>query len=353
MFKSDIWLFFWIGLVALIAAASSYKIKKQETVLGQQTERYSLFFSAIVFLPIFLFVSIGEIRADIGAYLGIFDSINMSVSDVFREWWITDKGPGFILIEVLIKQVFGNNRVAFRIIVGLIQSIPLLLIYRKYSEDYIFSIFLFIATGCYNGWMMNGLRQFVAACLIFGALPFLLNKKYIPLILVVLAAVSIHQSAMLMVPVLIIVQFKPWSKLAVIAFVVFTIVLFFYIFHSDWVSEEYLQSAKGSNPLRIAISAIPVVIAFIGRKEIAKSNNLLINICVNMSIVTTLIYFVASFTSGIMTGRLPGYTGIYNFILIPYLSKKVFNETVSKNIKLFFVIFYTAYFIFGLITGAA
>ena len=91
---------------------------------------------------------------------------------------------------------------------------------------------------------------------------------------------------------------------------------------------EALQASRGSSPIRILINAIPVVIAFFGRKQIALANNRLINMCVNMSMVTVIVYIVASMTSGIMTGRLPGYTMLFNFLLYPYLLNKVFNETV-------------------------
>ena len=151
-----------------------------------------------------------------------------------------------------------------------------------------------------------------------------------------------------MIPGVFLVQFKPWSKLAVIMMIGFAIVLYIYVHRSDWISEETLQQATGSNPLRIVVSAIPAVIAFIGRKHIAAANNHVVNICVNMSIVTTVMYAVASLTSGIMAGRLPGYTLIYNFILFPYLLNKVFNETISKNLRLGITLFYVAYFILDL-----
>lgn len=77
----------------------------------------------------------------------------------------------------------------------------------------------------------------------------------------------------------------------------------------------------------------------------------MINICVNMSVFTMLIYFVATFTNGIGTGRLPIYTGVFNLILIPYLVTNVFDEKVSKNIKLFFILFYVSFFVFSLVTG--
>ena len=349
MFKSDIWLLLWIGLVAFIAYAA--KLKKTETVLGQQTERYNLFFAAVVFLPVFLFTSIGEIRGDIWAYIGSFESLDVSVSDVFKTWWQIDKGPGFLLIEALIKQLVGSDRTSFRIVFGLIQSIPLVLIYRKYSEDYIFSIFLFIASGCYSGWMMNGLRQFVASCIIFAALPLIVKRKLIPSIAIILVAMSVHKAALIMIPIVFLVQLKPWKKITIISFITLAVVLYFYVGHSNWMSEESLRTAKGSNPLRIVIAAIPTIIAFVGRKKIAANNNGIAEILVNMSAITVVLYTISSLTSGIMTGRLPGFTAIYNFVLIPYLSKSVFDEKTSKNIRVFFILFYLAYFIYGMITG--
>ena len=340
-FQSDIWLLLWIGLVALVAYSA--KLKRKETVLGQETERYSLLFAIITFLPIFLFVSVGEIRADVWAYYGSFIKLSSSVSDVFQNWW-NIKGPGYTLIEVFIKDVFGHNFDFYRIIICLIQSIPLVLIFRKYSEDYVMSVFLFIAMGYYSGWMMNGIRQFVAACIIFAATPLLVRRKIIPTLLIILLAMTIHVSAMMMLPIVLVIWFEPWKKGIIISYVVFVITLFIFVNNTDMLSEEIKSVDNGANVLRIFISAIPFVIAFIGRKKIAADNNPLINICINMSVFTTLIFFVATFTNGIGTGRLPMYTALYNLILIPYLCKSVFNETVSKNIKIFFILFYIAYF---------
>lgn len=340
-FQSDIWLLLWIGLVALVAYSA--KLKRKETVLGQETERYSLLFAIITFLPIFLFVSVGEIRADVWAYYGSFIKLSSSVSDVFQNWW-NIKGPGYTLIEVFIKDVFGHNFDFYRIIICLIQSIPLVLIFRKYSEDYVMSVFLFIAMGYYSGWMMNGIRQFVAACIIFAATPLLIKRKIIPTLLIILLAMTVHVSAMMMFPVVLVIWFEPWKKGIIVSYVVFVIALFIFVNNTDMLSEEIKSVDDGTNVLRIFISAIPCVIAFIGRKKIAADNNPLINICINMSVFTTLIFFVATFTNGIGTGRLPMYTALYNLILIPYLCKSVFNETVSKNIKIFFILFYIVYF---------
>ena len=129
--------------------------------------------------------------------------------------------------------------------------------------------------------------------------------------------------------------------------------MFVFVNTKDMLNEEILKYDDGANPIRIFISAIPVVIAFVGRKKIESVNNPLINICVNMSVFTMLTYFVATFTNGIGTGRLPIYTDLFNLILIPYLAKNVFDEKISKNIKTFFILLYIAYFGYGIIFGGA
>ncbi|SCX28222.1 EpsG family protein [Ruminococcaceae bacterium P7] len=345
-YTNDIVLLIWIGIAALLSKSVT---KKKVTVLGQEEERYSFLFAVIVFFPIFWFVTTVFMRGDMYAYQGGYNSDTMSVSEVFQNWNSIDKGPGYSLLVAFSKSIGIADFNKFRVLMALLQSLPLVLIYRRYSDDYVFSIFLFIANMIYDGWMMNGMRQFLAACIIFAAFPFMIKKKRVIFaLLVVLLAMTVHNSAILMIPVILLVQFKPWGKLSIILMIGFAIALYIYIYNSNWMSEETLQQATGSNPLRIVVSAIPVGIAFVGRKQIAAANNHIVNICINMSMVTVVMYAVASLTSGIMAGRLPGYTLIFNFILFPYLLNKVFNETISKNLRLGITLFYVAYFILDL-----
>ena len=341
-YTNDIVLLVWMGIAFFL---SKNVTKKKVTVLCQEEERYSLLFAVVVFFPIFWFVTTIQLRSDMWLYMSSFDAMNMSVNDVFNEWNTINKGPGYYILVAFCKSIGINTFNAFRVVLALLHSIPLLLIYWKYSDDYVYSVFLFIASRSYDGWMMNGMRQFLAATLIFATIPLLLKKRYILVLLVVLLAMTIHQSAIIMIPILVISQLKPWSKMFIFAIIVFAVVLYFYIGHSEWIDEEGLQQTKGSNPLRIIISAAPTVMAFVGRKKLALANNRLINTCVNISMVTVIIYTIATFTSGVLVGRLPGYTTIFNFLLFPYLLNKVFNEAISKNIKIGVSIFYIVYFL--------
>lgn len=344
-YTNDIVLLIWIGLVAFFCGNAK---KKRVTILGQEEERYTLPFAIIVFFPIFWFVITVIPRSDMWLYISGFKSFNQSIFEVLENWNSFDKGPGFLLIESTMKAVGITGETGFRVVIALLQSIPLVYVYWKYSEDYVYSIFLFIATLSYDGWMMNGIRQFLAACIVFAAFPFFLKRRYIPTLLFVLIAISIHSSAIVMIPVLLISQFKPWSKITIILIFGFGAVLFFYIYNSNWLSEETLQKSTGSNPLGILFRAVPAVIAFIGRKQIAAKQNRLLNICVNISVITVVMNVVASMTSGVMAGRLAGYTTIFSYILLPYLLKKTFNEAISKKLFVSVTIYYVLSFVIKL-----
>lgn len=347
-YTNDIVLLIWIGIAALLSKSVT---KKKVTVLGQEEERYSILFAVVVFFPIFWFVTTVFMRSDMYAYSLGFNSFSLSIEEVFKNWNSIDKGPGYSLLIAFSKSIGIADFQKFRTVLALLQSIPLVLIYRKYSDDYIFSIFLFITNMCYDSWMMNGLRQFLAACIVLLAFPLVLKKKYIFVIPIVLLAVTVHRSAIIMLPVFLITLFKPWKKLTIVLLISFTIVLYFYVGYSNWLSEETLTQSKGLNPIRLFINLIPVIIAFIGRKKIEKANNSLINSCINISIANISINIVAVLTSGIMTGRLAGYTTLYNFILFPYLCHSVFNEKISKNLEIILIAFYIMHFFIYLIWG--
>lgn len=344
-YTNDIVLIIWMGFAFFLSKSVT---KKKVSVLGCEEERYSLFFAIIVFLPLFWFVTTVFMRGDMYLYMVEYNEFDMSVSEVIQNWNSINKGPGYSLLVAFVKSIGIVDFQQFRVIIAIMHSIPIIMVYWKYSEDYVFSLLLFIANMSYDSWMMNGMRQFLAACIIFAVTPLLLRKKYVLVLIVFIIAISIHRSAIMMIPVFVITQFKPWSKITIILMLFFAIVLYYYVNHSDWMSEESLQEAQGSSPIRILISSVPMVIAFVGRKQIELANNKLINMCVNMSIITVVIFTVSSLTSGIMTGRLVGYTNIYNFLLFPYLCNSVFNESISKNLKLGISLFYVSYFIVDL-----
>ena len=226
---------------------------------------------------------------------------------------------------------------------------------RKYSEDYWFSAYLFVASGMHVGWMMNGLRQFMAVTIVFSVTPWMLEKKYIRVILIILLASLFHRTALFMIPIIFIAQGEIWNlkTLAFSAVIVGMSLLFsgnIGLFNSfanttGYSAEFAIELGdNGTNPLRVLVNSVPMLLAFTFRDRLREENDGIINMCVNMSIITSGVYLLSMVTSGILTGRMTIYTSLYNLILLPYVIDTCFLENNVYILRVLTIVLYFVYF---------
>lgn len=348
----------WIAVMAVISylVTTNYYIEEN----GHIRNRERIVFAFLVFFPVFFLTVFGTPVGDVPLYLHTFHDLPQSfwgLSGLLKGESI--KGPGFVTLGVLVKALFGDNEIIYRLTIGLIHSIPVVLIFRKYSDHYMMSIYLFVATACHVGWMMNGLRQFMAVTIIFMATPLLIKRRYIPMIMIILLASTVHSSAIFMIPVIFIVQGQAFNKRTILYMLIAIIAT--YIFSKNLALSDYvLQGTEyegaitswvamgddGVNPIRVVVNAVPAIMAFWGRRYIWDEDDPSINIFVNMSFITLGLYLVAMVTSGIIIGRMPIYTSLYNCILIPYLIDKIFEKNSATLVKFLMIGFYLVYYRF-------
>ena len=226
--------------------------------------------------------------------------------------------------------------------------------YRKYSYSFALSIFLFvISTDAYQ-WLFNGMRQFIPAAILFACMGLILKKKYIPLVIIILIVSTVHLSALLMIPCIFIVQGKPWNKKTMFFLVAVVVIILFVDRFTD-VLETFLANTQyddvaeqfqyddGTNLLRVLVYSVPPLLALIGRKQIAVIDSPIINLSINMSIISMGIYIVSMFTSGIYIGRLPIYFSLYNYILLPWELDNLFTKRSAILLKIAMIGFYVVY----------
>lgn len=351
-----LFVFIWVGIMYLLS--TQMELTKTEYCLGKEVRRWGIFWAFVAVWPIFYLAVYEKPIADVLAYLNSYAGLPSTWQGMKNGLQSIDEEHGFYIFGCIIKILFGSDNQMYRVIIGLVHIIPVVYIFRKYSENYLLSIFIFVASGCHIGWMMNGLRQFMAVTMIFLMTPFLIKKKFIPVILMILFATTFHQSAIVMLPVVFIVQGKAWNKRTVLY--IFAAIIAMTIFANvsgsfDAVLENTVYSGveaaakrtgdDGVHPLRVLVSFVPVLLAFIGKNEIEKDDNAFVNIAVNMSIITFGINLIAMVTSGIMVGRLPAYMDLYSVVLIPYLLKKAFVNASQQIMVLLTVGLYFLYYI--------
>lgn len=69
-----------------------------------------------------------------------------------------------------------------------------------------------------------------------------------------------------------------------------------------------------------------------------------LSLCVNLSVCTASIYIVGMVTSGILIGRLPIYSELYNLILVPVLLRVCFDEYNRKFIYMGYIALILIYY---------
>jgi len=287
--------------------------------------------------------------ADTRAYIISFESTTGGFDEAIKALHENGKAPLWNSIQILFKTFISKDFHYWLAMIAIASGIPIMLTLRNKSADYLFSIYLFIASTTFS-WMSNGIRQFLVASVLFGLYFLITERKRLLFVCIVLLCSLIHTTVLLMLPAVFFIDFKPFGKMMML-FVVCVLTSTFFVGPMLNSMESILSNTSyagnldqfaeddGAHPLRVAFESVPVLLAYFKRKQIAALGNNFINLCVNMSTVAAGLFFIAMLTSGIMIGRLPIYFGLYNFILIPFL----INYVYPQHRKLLYTGFYVGY----------
>ena len=345
---------FWLMFTSIVGHTAG--MHHRERVLGKEERRATWTYAWFVMLPIILFAGMRSIYfADTLNYVRSFQSIPSSLIGKWEYATVTyTKDHGFYLLGAFLSIFLGVHARYYLIIIALIQGILLTRTYRKFSDDFWFSIFLFIASMDIYSWMYNGMRQFVAVAITLLAFEPIVRKKYIKAAAIIVFASFFHQSALMMLPIIFIVQGRPWNwkTLLVIAGTIFAMA-FSGVFSSaldsalrdtqyqNVVSDWTKWQDDGTNPLRVLVYSVPAILSLFCRKKIIKSGNRVIQVACNMSIIASALYLISMVTSGLFIGRLPIYCSLYaNGILLPWELKYVFGKNLRLAAIACYVMFY-------------
>ena len=292
---------------------------------------------------------------DTSAYLNSFREAPTSLSALFASFTDDTKDKGFEVFTTLVKAVIGNREVIYFTIIAAICILCVVATYKNYSSNFVVSIFLFLASGDYLQWTFNGIRQFIPASILFACAGLIIKKKYVPLIILILLLSTIHATALLMIPMIFIVQGKALNKKTLLFAVAVIFAIAFVDQFTDLITnlmentqysgevDQYL-STEGTSVQRILVYSFPAILAIVFKKWIDEANNPVINLAANMSFVTALSYILSGFTSGLFLGRIPIYFSLYNYILLPWIVEKAFTKNSVKLIYIAMIILYMVFY---------
>jgi hypothetical protein len=108
------------------------------------------------------------------------------------------------------------------------------------------------------------------------------------------------------------------------------------------IGDQFLED-DGVNPIRVLVFSVTTIFAFLARKNLPETD-IKINIFVNMSVLTSGLYLIAMATSGILLGRLPIYTQLYQYMLLPYVIDKLFENKTKDLVYVASIVLFLLYF---------
>jgi transmembrane protein EpsG len=264
------------------------------------------------------------------------------------EFIITQKDIGYGVFQLILKRYISEDPQVLILASALITNSLIFIILYKYSRMIELSLYVYITGGLFLV-SMNGMRQLFAAAIIFTATKYLFDGNWVKYFIIVIFASFFHQSAIILLPIYFLVRSKAWSKstvilivsslIIVIGFEQFTSVLFSALEETQY--GEYKNFAEGgANILRVAVQAIPIVIAYLGKdklREIFPNSDVI----VNMALLGFVFMLIS--TQNWIFARFSIYFGLYQLILISWIVK-LFKKNDQNVVYLGIIGCYFLYF---------
>jgi len=273
--------------------------------------------------------------------------------DIYRDnkftwnYIISKKDIGFGILQMVLQHFSANPQVMI-FTTALITNLLIIIILYNYSRLFEISLYVYITGGLFLV-SMNGIRQVLAAAISFTSIKFLMEGSWKKYIVVILVASLFHQSALILIPMYFIVRFKAWSKVTialillsiviVIGFNQFSTLIFSALQDTQYANYKNFHEG-GANALRVVVNAVPLLIAFIGRKNLKRMfpNS---DIIVNMTLLGFVFMLIS--TQNWIFARISIYFGLYHLILISWVVK-LFRERDEKLIYYAILICYFTYY---------
>jgi transmembrane protein EpsG len=299
----------------------------------------------LLFLSMLTLVLISGLRNNIGDTFFYMHSYKLGNSDLDS---INFEGDfGFEILQSLLHYISDDPQILI-FATALLTNVMVVLVLYKYSRMLEIALFIYITSGMHTV-TMNGIRQSLAAAIVFTATKYLLGGNWKKYFLIILLASTIHQTALIFIPIYFIVRREAWTKSTftilmmgvgiAFGFNEFSNLLFNAI--EDTKYGHYSDfSEGGANIVRVIVTALPLIIAFLGReklKELWSNNDYIVNLA------TLGVVFMIVATQNWIFARFNIYFGLYSLILFSWIIK-LFTKQSQNLIYYGLIVFYISYY---------
>lgn len=345
----------YLVLIFFTTAASFFIIRKKEKdvlVSYRLADPLSVILFLAIFAAFWFFSGLRTKYNDTSSYTHAFNILkieNISFSTVLNESY-----GGFDYLQKLVKTTIGNNSQYFLLTTSLITTLSNLVFIKKHSDYLPESIFLYSITSFSFG--MAGIKQAIAIAIALWAIDAYLNQKYILSALILLAAITFHPFVICLICIPFLTDRFFGKKIvlvilaAVIAFFNLDAILpiIYNLLGKVYTIEE--MTGYTINPMRVVVTAIPVILSVKALDEINRSKDKLLILGVNMQIIGFIFIAMGLFVNPIYVGRMATYFTALTIVTTPKMIHLCFKK--SSNGTLLIIAYYCfefAYFLLDML----
>ena len=217
---------------------------------------------------------------------------------------------GFQLYMYIIKFLSSNSTVVFLFISSFIIVGGIIYFWSKESSciELCMAVYM-LGGGFVSG--MNGIRQAIVASIFIANYKLIKEKKYLHYFALCLLLSMIHKSALILIPMIFILNFKPWNTgtwgLLLSSIILYLGYPLFAGFLTNMLegttygiySEGIMNfSHGGANVLRVAVLLVPIILAYVYNDKLKKEFSYY-GICLNGAIMSFIFMLIASIRSWI------------------------------------------------------
>lgn len=300
----------------------------------------------MAFIVIFCLAIMAGLRKNIGdTYFYMYTYSTQDVGSL--DFALAQKDIGFNIFQLILKHISDDPQILV-FVSSVITNVLIGIVLYKYSRLFELSVYVFITSGMYIV-SMNGIRQFLAAAILFAATKYLFEGNWKKYSLIILLASTFHQTAIILIPIYFLVRRKAWTGTTIILLLVAILLTvgygqfsqaLFEVIRDSHYSEYQNFKEGGANVIRVLVDAVPILIAYIGRERLRKmvpeSDYI-----VNLSLLGVVFMIIA--TQNWIFARFEIYFGLYNLLLISYVIK-VFAEKEQRFLYYSILVCYLIYF---------
>jgi hypothetical protein len=343
------------GLSVILAYASQYYGHNYQLEAGEKKKINICIVAMVVLMVIFVGLRVGY--NDTATYIkGFQNSETLSLFLADKENLNLLHNPLFYAIQAFFRTHTENYHLFFMFWAMI--DVPLLVRFiLRYTdgEDFAFAIFLFFALGTFV-FGMAALKQITGMAILTLAVPYLLDKKYLPYTIIVCIAALVHTYAILFL-VMIFFRSKPWDAktlLLIIATVgvirTFDGTILSLLEYADSigksVSADEVFDGNRMSIFRVAVFAVTPMAIFIFRKRLLPYMNRAQELFTNMGIISLMFMLLASQNGANMFGRIATYFELGITCMLPWTLKNLFERRSCKIISMLCMVCFVLFFLY-------